>query len=156
MGMFSWLRADNTTRQKNFVIGDAMKVLIPKEFGGGYIKGHYDGYGRLIVKEDEEEYSLNELTAFWNEYAIGNKDVRHCFNMDAKLQYDGIKPTCPKVSKYTDNNLSIGIDIACYDDQIVKLKYPLKLVSVRYKGSYEDCHGISLTDPNQGFCRLYD
>ena len=28
---------------------------------------------------------------------------------------------------------------------------PLKLVSASYKGTYEDCSGISYGDPNQGF-----
>ena len=35
-----------------------------------------------------------------------------------------------------------------------KLKYPLKLVSVRYKGTYEDCEGCSYDDPNQGLTPL--
>ena len=41
--------------------------------------------------------------------------------------------------------------IRCND----KLKYPLKLVSVSYKGTYEDCDGVSYGDPNQGFFRTY-
>ena len=38
-----------------------------------------------------------------------------------------------------DNNRFKGIDIGCYDKQIDKLKYPLKLVSASYKGTYEEC-----------------
>lgn len=38
MGSFSWLRADRSTKRKNITGGDSYKILIPKEFGGGYIK----------------------------------------------------------------------------------------------------------------------
>lgn len=37
MGSFSWTRADITTDRSNFTYGDMYKLLIPKEFGGGYI-----------------------------------------------------------------------------------------------------------------------
>ena len=53
------------------------------------------------------------------------------------------------------NNRCKGIDIGCYDDQIDRLKYPLKLVSASYKGTYEDCEGKSYGDPNQGFGKTY-
>jgi hypothetical protein len=48
-----------------------------------------------------------------------------------------------------------GIDIGCYDEQIDKLKYPLKLVSISYKGTYEECEMRSYGDPEQGFCKTY-
>ena len=54
------------------------------------------------------------------------------------------------MDEFTDYNRNIGIDIGCYDDQIDKLKYPLKLVSVSFKGSYEDLDNPSYRDPNQG------
>ncbi|WP_368273714.1 hypothetical protein [Enterocloster bolteae] len=55
-----------------------------------------------------------------------------------------------EVDEFTDYNRNIGIDIGCYDDQIDKLKYPLKLVSVSFRGSYEDLDKPSYGDPNQG------
>ena len=36
MGSFSWLRADHTTKRSNLTDGDRYKILIPKEFGGGF------------------------------------------------------------------------------------------------------------------------
>lgn len=45
MGSFSWLRADRSTKRKNIAKGDSYKILIPKEFGGGYIKDVYHDYG---------------------------------------------------------------------------------------------------------------
>ena len=53
------------------------------------------------------------------------------------------------------NNRCNGIDIGCYDEQVDKLKYPLKLVSASYKGTYEECAGRSYSDPNQGFSKGY-
>ena len=51
----------------------------------------------------------------------------------------------------TDFNRAIGIDIGCYNYNIDKLKYHLKLVSVRYKGTYKDLNNRSYGDPDQGF-----
>jgi len=56
-----------------------------------------------------------------------------------------------EIDCYTDGNRSLGIDIGCYDKEIDKLKYPLKLVSVSYKGTYEDLETYSYGNPNQGF-----
>lgn len=38
MGSFSWMRADKTTKRSNLTMGDKYKILIPQEFGGGFIK----------------------------------------------------------------------------------------------------------------------
>lgn len=38
MGAFSWLRAERTTQRKNIAVGDIYKILIPQEFGGGFIR----------------------------------------------------------------------------------------------------------------------
>ena len=67
------------------------------------------------------------------------------------LKYDGKFPLMKEIDKYTDDNRSIGIEIGCYDSQVHKLKYPLKLVSPTYKGSYEDLDKPSYGDPDQGF-----
>ena len=51
----------------------------------------------------------------------------------------------------TYDNRGLGIDIGCYDKDIFKLKYPLKLVSASFDGTYEDLETCSIGDPNQGF-----
>ena len=56
-----------------------------------------------------------------------------------------------EIDKYTDHNRGLGIDIGCYDKDILKLKYPLKLVSASFDGTYEDLETCSLGDPDQGF-----
>lgn len=149
MGSFSWLKADELTKVENIACGSSFKFLIPKEFGGGFIKDHYQDYGYLGVKEDgNPKYDMYELLAFWNHIQIDN--------VINGLKYSSMFPPLMKeIDEFTRYNRNIGIDIGCYDNQINKLKYPLKLVSASYKGTYEDLDKPSYGDPNQGFCKLY-
>ena len=138
MGSFSWTKADKLTNIENIAYGASFKFLIPKEFGGGFIKDKYQDYGYLGTKDDgEPKYDMYELLAFWNK-AKG-------------LKYDGEKPAMKEIDEHTDDNRGLGIDMGCYDKDILALKYPLKLVSVSFKGTYEDLDTCSLGDPDQGF-----
>lgn len=138
MGSFSWNKADKLTAIENIASGASFKFLIPKEFGGGFIKDKYQDYGYLGTKEDGgAKYDMYELLAFWNK-AEG-------------LKYDGEYPLLKEIDDYTDQNRNKGINIGCYDGQILKLKYPLKLVSPSFEGNYEDLETCSLSDPDQGF-----
>ena len=151
MGSFSWLKADKLTMVKNIACDKPFKFLIPKEFGGGYIKDHYQDYGYLGTKEDgSEKYDMYELLAFWN----ADMPYKDGLVRDY-LKYDGEFPLMKEICDYTDNNRIIGIDIGCYDHDINKLKYPLKLVSPQYNGTYEQCTGKSYGDPDQGFYETY-
>ena len=139
MGSFSWNKADELTQIENVAFGSSFKFLIPKEFGGGFIKDKYQVYGYLGTKDDgTPKYDMYEVLAFWNN-ATG-------------LHYDGEFPKMKELDKFTDKNRDKGIDIGCYDEEILKLKYPLKLVSASYNGTYEDLRTCSLGDPDQGFC----
>ena len=151
MGSFSWLKADNLTRVKNIAGGKPFKFLIPKEFGGGFIKDYYQDYGYLGTKENgNEKYDMYELLAFWNaDRPYKDSTVRDY------LQYDGEFPLMKEIDKYTDHNRIVGIDIGCHDHQIDRLEYPLKLVSASYNGTYEECEGKSYGDPDQGFYETY-
>lgn len=141
MGSFSWTKADRLTKVANIVEGKPFKMLIPQEFGGGYVKDHYQGYGRVGLKQDlSPKYDMYELLAFWN----ADEEAR------SRLRYDGEYPLMKEIDEYTDHNRLIGIDIGCYDYEIDALKFPLKLVSASYRGSYEDCDGRSYADPMQG------
>ena len=138
MGSFSWNKADDLTNIENVAYGTSFKFLIPQEFGGGFIKDKYQDYGYLGKKENgEPKYDMYELQAFWNK-AEG-------------LEYKGEYPLMKEIDEYTRKNRSKGIDIGCYDDQIASLKYPLKLVSASFKGTYEDLDNPSFGDPDQGF-----
>ena len=138
MGSFSWLRADNTTKVANVAYGKSFKFLIPEKFGGGFIKDKYQDYGYLGNKENgEEKYDMYELLAIWN--------------APDKVKFNGEYNPLKEIDKYTDFNRSIGIDIGCYDNEIDKLEFPLKLVSPLFKGKYEDIKKPSYGDPDQGF-----
>lgn len=155
MGCFSWLKADKLTKVANIVEGKPFKCLIPQEFGGGCIKDLYQGYGYLGTKADgSPKYDMYELLAFWN------ADEKIPFSdgeaIRGRLKYDGdVFPVMKIIDDYTDENRNLGIDIGCCNVEIDKLKYPLKLVSASYTGTYEDCDGRSYNDPNQGWGALY-
>jgi len=55
-----------------------------------------------------------------------------------------------EIDSFTDSNRSKGTSIGCYNSEIRRLKYPLKLVSASFKGTYEDLNTCSLRDPHQG------
>lgn len=138
MGSFSWLKADELTEIANIVYDKPFKCLIPKEFGGGFIKDNYQDYGYLGTKDNgEPKYDMYELLAFWN-------------NIDVEWDYDYPRPLLKEIDQYTRKNRSKGINIGCYDNEILKLKYPLKLVSTSFSGTYEDLQTCSLSDPEQG------
>ena len=146
MGSFSWMRADKTTKRSNLTYGDRYKILIPQEFGGGFIKDTYFDYGYVFYNTDHEA-DLYGILAYWNkcdgmiyegeEYPSTMRDILERGN------------TC------LQSNRCKGINIGCYDNKIDKLRYPLKLVSASYKGTYEECDGRSYGDPEQGFRKTY-
>lgn len=152
MGSFSWLKADTLTDVANVVSDRPFKFLIPAEFGGGYIKEKYQDYGDLGTNDEgSPKYDMYELLAFWN----ADMQKKDGTLVRDSLKYTGNFPLMKECDEYTYDNRLIGIEIGCYDDDIAKLKYPLKLVSASYKGTYEDCEGRSFSDPNQGFGPLY-
>ena len=145
MGSFSFTKADRLTKVANIMEDKSFKMLIPQEFGGGYIKDHYQGYGRIGLKPDlTPKYDMYELLAFWN--AEGEKREM--------LKFEGEYPVMKEIDEYTRFNRAIGIGIGSFERQIDNLKYPLKLVSASYKGTYEECDGVSYFDPCEGLSVL--
>ena len=140
MGSFSWNKADKLTAIENVAYGSSFKFLIPKEFGGGFIKDKYQDYGYLGTKEEngQPRFDMYELLAFWN-------------GENVEWDYDYEKPLMTEIDQYTRKNRGLGIDIGCYDQDMEQLKYPLKLVSSSFKGTYEDLETCSFRDPDQGF-----
>ena len=147
MGCSSWMRADKTTKRNNITDGDSYKILVPKEFGGGFIKDHYQGYGQVPWDTEDNMADLYGILAYWNK----------CEGMiyDGNEYPSTMEDILSRGKTSFQNNRCKGINIGCYDSQIDKLKYPLKLVSASYKGTYEDCKGVSYSDPNQGFYKTY-
>lgn len=164
MGSFSWLRADKTTRRKNLTMGDSYKILVPEEYGGGYIKDKYYDYGYInydggayYVDDNGKKYELENksdlygVLAYWSVGSKYRASLSEKFNdsrpMMLKILVDG--NTCEQDIRCA------GIDIGCYDHQVDALDFPLKLVSASYKGTYEECDSRSYSDPDQGFYKTY-
>lgn len=162
MGSFSWLRADKTTKRNNLTEGDSYKILVPIIYGGGYIKDTYFDYGKIneyknavYVDYKGDKYPLEKsvradlygVLLYWNKP-----------DMIKRLPHKEL-PDIMRIVKYgyttAQDIRCAGIEIGCYDEDIDKLKYPLKLVSMSYKGTYETCDMKSYGDPNQGFFKTY-
>lgn len=165
MGSFSWTRAESTTIRANFTEGDSYKLLVPKEFGGGYISDTYFDYGYVFYGEDSNGEYVDGEGNVYKASEFGENDIYGILaylNNCEELEYEP-EVTYPKtmyeILKYGNtlrqDNRCIGIEIGCYDSEMDKLKFPLKLVSASYKGTYEDCKGKSYSDPNQGFGEYY-
>ena len=166
MGSFSWTRAEATTRRSNLTNGDRYKILVPKEFGGGYIKDIYYDYGEVF---SYREWDPAAADSAYYRYIDGNGTVHDAYpvsdlygilaywNNCSDLSFDGesrpqtMDEILLRGRTYAQDNRVAGIHIGCYADNIDALKFPLKLVSPSYKGTYEDCRGRSYGDPNQGF-----
>lgn len=144
MGQFSWL--DCKTQEQ--VLDDVRRdvyVLIPREFGGGHIKEEcYDGYGRF------GGHDIYDLVVDWNvkylDDVLKQKQDWHC---DWVIAYEEdfrrlMKGEEPRVEKRT-----LGVALACYDEDNVRLRYPIKITHDPM-AVYEYC-GPSMVDPNQGW-----
>lgn len=158
MGSFSWMRADfKGTKRANLTYGDSYKILIPKHLGGGYIKDKYFDYGyinysnKAVYVDDlgikyniQGEHDLYGLLAYMN----------HVENMEHDKEYpESIIAILNNGNTRNQDNRYKGIEIGCYDKDINKLKYPLKLVSASYNKTYEEIKYPSYGDPNQGFIK---
>lgn len=153
MGSFSWMLADNNTAQDNIVPGDEVKFLIPREFGGGFVRGTYEDYG--VLKCDEYDFDIYGVLAYFNSnQMIRNQSVRELLTYDGEFptSFDAIVKTG---DTHRHENRCLGIRIGCYDEQMSRLHFPLKLVSIYCNDTYEECAGISVSDPNQGFYPTY-
>ena len=176
MGYFSWLKADGLTDVVNIASGLPFKCLIPQQFdntGRGFIEDVYRDYGFLGTPTKEQlenpdipdynkrgRFDMYELLAVWNSNMKTEKDIT---TEDGHMYPAGtmVKDTLMGVrlgvfmketDAYTDHNHEIGVAIGCYDRDKEKLDFPLKLVSSNYNRPYEQCMGISYSDPAQG-CR---
>ncbi|MFR0074367.1 MAG: hypothetical protein ACLRVD_08410 [Blautia caecimuris] len=119
-----------------------------EEFGGGYIKDTYYDYGYVFHEDEERENAdLCGILAYWNK----------CEGMifDGEEYPATMKDILERGRTCEQSNRCKGISIGCYDEDIDKLKYPLKLVSASYKGTYEECNMRSYGDPEQGFVKTY-
>lgn len=160
MGFFSWLASDTGRSISNcYSNRGALPVylLVPNEFGGEAIyEEKYDGYGEFGGCD------VYELVAKWNrKFLASNPDyiVPHSkmkiseFNWysdyaNLNIKWEDLKE---KLSNIKIEIRLIGIDIACYDEDNIKLPFPIKLVE---KECNYDNAKASINDDCQGF--FYD
>ena len=160
MGSFSWIRADICTKRANLTMGDKYKILVPEQFGGGYILDEYYDYGYIFPEEAKTggtyiDGSGNKHTGFpendlYGVLAYWNGAVVFPNNDGAEISMADILRKGNTKNQYIRCK---GINIGCYDRQVDALKYPLKLVSRSCRDTYETCPGVSYGDINQGFYR---
>lgn len=146
MGSFSFMYADGgKENQANMVPGDRVRLLVPEVFGGGSLDGVYEDYG-VVSFSDGMSVDLYELIAMWNSAELVDVAV-NLLGLDegeARVKFMG--------GAFTRFARNVGIRIGCYDDDMVRLQYPLRVVPAdNVSVSYETVGGISVVDPNQGF-----
>ena len=118
--------------------------------------GEMDSY--LMFEYDEKEvkytfYDTKENADLYGILAYWNKCDGMIF--DGEEYPSTMEDILKRGNTRLQSNRCKGIDIGCYDEQVDNLKYPLKLVSASYKGTYETCDMRSYGDPNQGFYKTY-
>ena len=150
MGNFSWLDCDSVKENNRQIVNDKCEkvyLLIPKEFGGGYIlESQYGGYGEFGGKD------VYDLVIDWNIKDITNiLQNKDNFKCEWVKEYEEEFIHLSKGEPLSDgvDKRTLGIAIACYDEDNAKLKYPIK-VTHREDLIYEDAN-FSLSDPNQGW-----
>ena len=146
MGSFSFMYADGgKNNQANMLPGDRVRVLVPMLMGGGTLNGTYADYG-VVEFSDGTSVDLYELLALWNSTAV----------RAAAAKVTGV-PALDAACKLVDGEFTpfarnVGIRVACYDEDMVRLQHPLRVVPAENLSvSYETVGGISVVDPNQGF-----
>lgn len=142
-GNFSLIKADNG-KYANIEKNETVKMLVPKEFGGGFIKGKFDGTGLII--ENGINYSIYELAGIWNSKEMFELVKEMGYDNPARKNY----VDSPINDKITEKIQKIGIAYTIYDADHVRAKYPIKIVSEDCNYSYEECDKISLYDKSGG------
>lgn len=160
MGQFSWLDCIDNTQVVDDKYTDVY-ALVPQKFGGGHILEEcYDGYGRF------GGHDIYDLVAVWNrEFIARNPD--HVMPSSGQMLRDfDWYPYFSDMSLTIDEALqkwmenkgrywgfielrTIGIDIACYDEDNYSLQYPIKITH-KESAVYEKCKP-SESDPDQGW-----
>lgn len=142
-GNFSLIKADNG-EYANIGKNETVKMLVPKEFGGGFIKGKFDGTGLII--ENGINYSIYELAGIWNSQEMFELVKEMGYDNPARKNY----VDSPVNDKITERIQKVGIAYTIYDVDHVRAKYPIKIVSEDCNCSYEECKKISLYDRSGG------
>lgn len=148
MGQFSWIYSDTNRQLRDDVYKDTY-LLVPEKFQRKYGKAIYeecyDGFGHF------GNYDVYELIPEWNKEMIPEIISRvNCGKWycpvdneileNLQAYYEGKEITC--------RLRSLGICMACYDEDNFALKYPIKITTQIM--DYKDAKP-SKSDPEQGW-----
>lgn len=148
MGYFSWMSADDIT--KPILIGSAAAVLIPEQFGGGFLfEENYQGYGvfgerdiyGLLTEWNQPENHANDKEARFKGISIQSFYEFGGNPIDFKIKIISLSNIIP-IDDVNDDDLTF--DISFNHDLYDKIKN--KELTYESLGSR-----FSLSDPNQGF-----
>ena len=146
MGQFSWLDCISGEQVLDDVSRDVY-LLIPKEFGGGHIKETcYDGYGHF-GRHDIYDLVVDWNTPYLDEILKQKDDFRS--GWVSLYEEDFLRLSKGEEIRSGTEKRTLGIAIACYDEDNARLRYPIKITHDP-KAVYEIC-GMSESDPNQGW-----
>lgn len=155
MGCFSWMYAD-LNNERPLLIGAPAFVMCPS--GNIIFEPAYNGYGMF------GGHDIYEMVVDWNRANIlclvesnTHRPLYHWSKEFLQLLQDSEE----KAEEYIQKNFpedswirkewkrNLGIDIACYDDQNIRLEYPIKIT--RRKEIPYSALPASLSDVGQGF-----
>ena len=155
MGQFSWMYAD-TNNEKALLEGGAAYVPLPN--GEAIEEPSYDGYGEFGGQD------IYDLVADWNreylsrhpEFELPGAYGRKPFRVDRHgwyKYYADLSLSREEVVRRADlfEYRTIGIEIACYDDQNGALPFPIKICKNRPAPGAYNRLPASWSDPNQGW-----
>lgn len=187
MKKFSFIKATHATVDDtvnvNIKKGEEVKILVPEEFGDGYLIAIYRGNGVFLVIEDSDWVAsdkvlidIYEVVAYWNlASAKGSKwlcDLRSRDYVDTQTKphlitgalncdkylwltktYDGMFGV-PVISDATSKVRRYGLDLTYLPDNHKRCEYPIKIVEHQCTSSYEEVDGFSLRDPVDGLTHI--
>jgi len=158
--MFGFLYADTTEECANILHGDRCSLLLPEHVrektGMDRITGIWqDG----VIVSDDGKHDPFELVAIWNrnEYVLEDYELfgtafRFYRGNQLKKMLHSDDPV-KKVDRETAINRRVGIDYAGSNREADSIAYPIRMVSPRFTGFYEDLKFPSYNDPFHGFTR---
>lgn len=149
MGKISWMYSDTNNQVLDYVEADTY-LLVPKpfqnEYGEAIYESCYRGYG------DFDEHDVFDLIPEWNKEIIPEIIQKmksgnwHC--------PVGTEDLANFQAYYEDRKIScslrhLGILMAWYDEDNLRLKYPIKITTKEM--DYDEVVA-SVKDPDQGWC----
>ena len=154
MGQFSWMYAD-TNNEEALLEGCTAYVPLPS---GEIIEEHdYDGYGHF------GGHDIYDLVADWNRAYLSEHpefEIPKVYGGTMRVDwhdwykhYADLSLSREEIVKRSDlyKYRTIGIDIACLDDQNNVLPFPIKVCKERPAPGAYNRLPISWKDPNQGW-----